>query len=171
MAICRTCNVAWSNIICRVNTKMQNLRRFVQEHAKFVKLLIWYNKHNFHWWSINGSDECFLYVLTLLCHPLVIYFFRDISLVGDYWENLTLRNKSVHSHHRLALKTFFERNFHRFFVRLWSREFALELLCSRSVLNHFGPMFHFYTPENVRKLLVFWHFQGGIEMDHWAKIG
>ena len=150
---------------------MQNLRRSVQEHAKFVKLLIWYNKHNFHWWSINGSDECFLYVLTLLCHPLVIYFFRDISLVGDYWENLTLKQISSFTSSSgleiLSLNAIFTDSF----VRLWSWEFALELLCSRSVLNHFGPMFHFYTPENIRKLLVFWHFQGGIKMDHWAKIG
>ena len=27
-------------------------------------------------------------------------------------------------------------------------------------INQFKPVFHFYTPENVRKTLVFWRFQG-----------
>ena len=27
-------------------------------------------------------------------------------------------------------------------------------------LTHFSPNFHFNTPENDRKLLLFWHFQG-----------
>ena len=31
----------------------------------------------------------------------------------------------------------------------------------RNWLTHFSPMFHIYTPENVRKpFLVFWRFQG-----------
>ena len=37
-------------------------------------------------------------------------------------------------------------------------------------LTHFSAMFHFYTPENIRKPLgFFWRFQG-LEMKHWAKM-
>ena len=34
-------------------------------------------------------------------------------------------------------------------------------------LTHLKPMFHFYTPENIRKPEVFWYFQG---VSEW-KIG
>ena len=35
-------------------------------------------------------------------------------------------------------------------------------------LAYFSPMFHFYTSR--LKYLAFW-FLGGIEMDHWTKMG
>ena len=31
---------------------------------------------------------------------------------------------------------------------------------TRLLVNHFSPVSHFYTPENVRKPKVFLHFQG-----------
>ena len=31
---------------------------------------------------------------------------------------------------------------------------------TKALLIHFQPMFHFYTPENIRKHPVFWCFQG-----------
>ena len=38
---------------------------------------------------------------------------------------------------------------------------GLESLKSRRWLTHFSPILHFYTPENL----------GGIEMEHWTKVG
>ena len=39
-------------------------------------------------------------------------------------------------------------------------------------LAHFSPIFHFYTPwKHKKKTKVSWHFCGGIEMEHWAKMG
>ena len=39
-------------------------------------------------------------------------------------------------------------------------------------LNHFSPVFYFYTltPEDIRKQKAFWHIQGRIEMGPWIKI-
>ena len=33
-------------------------------------------------------------------------------------------------------------------------------------LAYFTTVFHFYTPENVRKTGGFWMFSGGIEMEY-----
>ena len=40
-----------------------------------------------------------------------------------------------------------------------------------SVLIHFQPMFHFYTPWKHQKTGGFLMFSGGIEVQHWLKIG
>ena len=43
---------------------------------------------------------------------------------------------------------------------------------SHSILTHFNPMLHFYTPWKRQKTLekqAFLTFSGGIEMQHWAK--
>ena len=37
-------------------------------------------------------------------------------------------------------------------------------------LTLFTLMLNFYTPDNVREPLLFWRFQGGIEMEQWRKI-
>ena len=33
-------------------------------------------------------------------------------------------------------------------------------LLTQSWLLHFRPIFQFYSPEHIRKPVVFWHFQG-----------
>ena len=38
-------------------------------------------------------------------------------------------------------------------------------------LTHFQPMFHIYTPCKYRKTRGFLMFSGGIEVDHWLKMG
>ena len=38
-------------------------------------------------------------------------------------------------------------------------------------LAHFMSLVSFYTPENIRKLKVFWRIQGGIERDQWHEMG
>ena len=40
--------------------------------------------------------------------------------------------------------------------------------CDRVTLNHFNQMFHFNTPQNVRKPLT---ILGGIETEQLAKMG
>ena len=37
-------------------------------------------------------------------------------------------------------------------------------------LTYFRPKFHFDTPENVKKPLVFFTFSGGLEMKNCAKM-
>ena len=32
-------------------------------------------------------------------------------------------------------------------------------------------MFHFFTPENAKKIFGFLTISGGVEMEHWIKIG
>ena len=44
------------------------------------------------------------------------------------------------------------------------RKFAIPT--ENLVLQHFAPMLHFYTPENLQKPEVSRRFQGGIEMQH-----
>ena len=39
------------------------------------------------------------------------------------------------------------------------------------ILTHFRPMFHFYTPWKHQKTGGFLMFSGGIEMEHWLKMG
>ena len=38
-------------------------------------------------------------------------------------------------------------------------------------LTHFQPMFHFYTPWKQQKTGGFLMFSGGIEVEHWLKMG
>ena len=47
---------------------------------------------------------------------------------------------------------------HNTFLHLESSYFVKPF--SKAFLTHFSSMFHFTPPENVRKPLVFWHFQG-----------
>ena len=44
-----------------------------------------------------------------------------------------------------------------------------KLLCT--VLTHFSPVPHFYTPWKRQKTFGFLTFSGGIEMWHWTKMG
>ena len=37
--------------------------------------------------------------------------------------------------------------------------------------THFSPMFHFLTPWKRQKIFGLLTFSGGIEMEHWAKMG
>ena len=37
--------------------------------------------------------------------------------------------------------------------------------------NYFQPMFHFYTPWKYQKTAGFLMFSGGIEVEHWLKMG
>ena len=38
-------------------------------------------------------------------------------------------------------------------------------------LSHFSPVFHFYTPWKRHKIKGFLMISGGIEMEHWSKMG
>ena len=38
-------------------------------------------------------------------------------------------------------------------------------------LTHFRPMFHFYTPWKRQKTFSFSVVSGGIEIEHWTKMG
>ena len=42
---------------------------------------------------------------------------------------------------------------------------------ANTTLNHFQPMFHFYTPRKHQKTSGFLIFSGGIEVEHWLKLG
>ena len=48
-----------------------------------------------------------------------------------------------------------------------------ELICQDfdSIWTQISPMFHFYTPWKRKKTKSFLTFLGGIEMEHWVKIG
>ena len=46
--------------------------------------------------------------------------------------------------------------------RLTARHFAV---------THFQPMFHFYIPRKHQKTSGFLMFSGGIEVEHWLKMG
>ena len=41
----------------------------------------------------------------------------------------------------------------------------------KAYLTHFGPMFHFHTSWKRQKSFNFLTFSGGVEMEHWAKLG
>ena len=41
----------------------------------------------------------------------------------------------------------------------------------KSFLTYFSPRFHYYTPRKRSENFGFLTFSGGIEMDHWAKMG
>ena len=41
----------------------------------------------------------------------------------------------------------------------------------QKISNYFKPMFHFYTPWKHQKAKDFLMFSGGIEMEHWLKMG
>ena len=42
--------------------------------------------------------------------------------------------------------------------------------CLKLSVIHFSPMFHFYSPRK-QKIFGFLTFSGGIELEHWAKMG
>ena len=51
---------------------------------------------------------------------------------------------------------------------------SIEIICKSLGMNwlsHFSPMLHFYTPWKCQKTFEFLTFSGGIEMEHWAKMG
>ena len=39
------------------------------------------------------------------------------------------------------------------------------------ILSYFKPIFYFFTPQKRQKTRCFLTFLGGIEMEHWLKIG
>ena len=41
----------------------------------------------------------------------------------------------------------------------------------KAYLTHFSPMFHFHTSWKRQKSFNFLTFSGGVEMEHWAKLG
>ena len=41
----------------------------------------------------------------------------------------------------------------------------------KATLTHFQPLFHFYTPWKHKKTFAFLMFSGGIEVEHWLKMG
>ena len=43
--------------------------------------------------------------------------------------------------------------------------------CKWATLTHFQTMFHFYTSLKNHKTLGFLTFSGGIEVEHWLKMG
>ena len=49
-------------------------------------------------------------------------------------------------------------------VKKWSSKI-------KSFLTYFSPRFHYYTPRKRSENFGFLTFSGGIEMDHWAKMG
>ena len=52
------------------------------------------------------------------------------------------------------------------------RKFAVQTVFYRlRTLTHFQPTFHFYTPRKYQKTYGFLMFSGGIEVEHWLKMG
>ena len=49
--------------------------------------------------------------------------------------------------------------------------FRDRVLISFLILTHFQPLFYFYTPWKHQKTGGFLMFSGGIEVEHWLKIG
>ena len=46
-----------------------------------------------------------------------------------------------------------------------------EFICNFQFLTHFSPEFHFYTPWKRKKTSHSLKFSGGMEMEHWSKMG
>ena len=45
------------------------------------------------------------------------------------------------------------------------------LISSAFILTHFNTVFHFHNPCKRQETFGFLTISGGIEMEHWAKIG
>ena len=60
---CLKCTLAWSNITCRINTNNAKLSRVCAKTCWICQLLIWCNKYNFLWQSINGSSISISFLL------------------------------------------------------------------------------------------------------------
>ena len=46
-----------------------------------------------------------------------------------------------------------------------------DILTSSPSLTNFCGVFHFLSPENIRKPLFFWCFQGVQKWEHWPEMG
>ena len=58
----------------------------------------------------------------------------------------------------------------------WAISRKKNIYCNKIIsmiyfLNHYGPMFYFYTQWKYQKTFGFLTFSRGIEMKHWAKMG
>ena len=117
------------------------------------------NKH-----LINGQlvlEITIPQTLEVIWHLKINILRCNFAQISVYQDLLTYHNH--HRHYQLFFGIYLEKC-------LLGRIFTFGKSLPYSLI-HFRPIFHFYTPKKRQKTKGYLKFFGGIEVDHWAKVG
>ena len=108
---------------------------------------------------------------TLKKYTCLVSYMRNLYEIGHPFASLTVTHLSpkIINNGFLWGKLYFFHTFSPWKPTTYKCVSHLQLLALQTILTYFSPMFHFYTPENIRKPNVF--RRGDMEMEPWAEMG